>query len=142
MCLGCSRDVRMEDQKPDVDHQNRSIFQNTPNSTASPAEKAPHSDLKHCEAPGPLKPPRNVTGFAWNVVVVSIMSSTLLFALDNTITADVQPAIVKQFNSISKLPWIAVSFMLGAASINFFWRVVFVESLIGGKFSRQCRADS
>jgi hypothetical protein len=35
-------------------------------------------------------PPRTVTGFVWVLVVIAILSSTFLFALDNTVVADVQ----------------------------------------------------
>lgn len=67
------------------------------------------------------KPPRNVTGILWVLVVLSILSSTFLWALDNTIVADIQPAIVRQFASVDKLPWLPVAFLLGAASTNLFW---------------------
>lgn len=56
------------------------------------------------------KPPRDVHGVKWVLLVLSILSSTFLFALDNTIVADVQPAIVERFGSIDKLPWLSVSF--------------------------------
>lgn len=67
------------------------------------------------------KPPRNVTGIAWVLVVVSILISTFLFALDNTIVADIQPAIVKRFGDITKLPWLSAAFFLAAAGTNLFW---------------------
>ena len=67
------------------------------------------------------KPPRDVHGFAWALVIVSILSSTFLFALDNTIVADVQPAIVERFGSITKLPWLSVAFLVAAASTNLVW---------------------
>jgi len=107
----------VHEQHSDVDQKVHSLNHTvaTDDGTTSPPKKAPQSADENPE------PPRKVTGFLWILVVVAIMSSTLLFALDNTITADVQPAIVQQFDSISRLPWIAVSFMLGAASINFFW---------------------
>ena len=69
----------------------------------------------------PEKPPRDVSGIAWTLVVLGILSSTFLFALDNTIVADVQPAIIARFNSISKLPWLAIAFLLGAAGTNLVW---------------------
>lgn len=67
------------------------------------------------------KPPRNVTGVAWILVVLSILISTFLFALDNTIVADIQPAIVERFGAINKLPWLSAAFFLAAAGTNLFW---------------------
>ncbi|KAL8697937.1 MAG: hypothetical protein Q9201_006842 [Fulgogasparrea decipioides] len=64
------------------------------------------------------KPPRPVTGFLWVLIVISILSTTFLFALDNTIVADVQPAIIERFGSISKLPWLSVAFLVAAAGTN------------------------
>lgn len=67
------------------------------------------------------KPPRDVHGVKWVLLVLSILSSTFLFALDNTIVADVQPAIVKRFGSIDKLPWLSVAFLVAAAGTNLVW---------------------
>lgn len=70
-------------------------------------------------------PPRDITGWKWIVVVLSILSSTFLFALDNTIVADIQPVIVRQFDSVSKLSWLSVSFLIGAAATNLVWGKIF-----------------
>lgn len=70
-------------------------------------------------------PPRDIAGWKWILVVLSILSSTFLFALDNTIVADIQPAIVLHFNDISNLTWLSVSFLLGAAATNLIWGKVF-----------------
>lgn len=57
----------------------------------------------------------------WIAVVLAILSSTFLFALDNTVVADVQPRIIDSLNEIEKLPWISVAFALGAISVNLLW---------------------
>jgi MFS family permease len=62
--------------------------------------------------------PRDVHGVRWAIVVVAILSSVFLFALDNTIVAVVQPAIVAEFSEIQKLPWLAAAFTLSAAAMN------------------------
>lgn len=73
----------------------------------------------------PKSPPREITGWKWFLVVLSIYSSQFLFALDNTIVANVQPVIVGHFNSVEKLPWISVAFLIGAAGTNLIWGKVF-----------------
>ncbi|KAJ5589345.1 hypothetical protein N7537_012023 [Penicillium hordei] len=70
---------------------------------------------------GSQSSPRDVHGLKWVLVVISIFSCVFLFALDNTIVADVQPAIVKQFEDLAMLPWLSVAFMLGAASTLLIW---------------------
>lgn len=70
-------------------------------------------------------PPRDIQGWKWSLVVLSILSSTFLFALDNTIVADIQPAIVLHFNDIGNLTWLSVSFLLGAAATNLLWGKIF-----------------
>ena len=57
----------------------------------------------------------------WTIIVLSILSSVFLFALDNTIVADVQPKIIERFDGVGKLPWMSVAFSLGALSVNLVW---------------------
>src|SRR4051812_33334140 len=70
-------------------------------------------------------PPRDITGWKWAVVVLSILSSTFLFALDNTIVADIQPVIVLHFNDVKNLTWLSVAFLIGAAATNLVWGKIF-----------------
>jgi MFS family permease len=70
-------------------------------------------------------PPRDIAGIRWALVVVSILSSSFLFALDNTIVADIQPVIVTHFDAVSKLSWLSVAFLIGAAATNLVWGKVF-----------------
>jgi MFS family permease len=70
-------------------------------------------------------PPRDITGWKWAVVVLSILSSTFLFALDNTIVADIQPVIVLHFNDVKNLTWLSVAFLIGAAATNLIWGKIF-----------------
>ncbi|TVY83961.1 Efflux pump DEP3 [Lachnellula suecica] len=67
------------------------------------------------------KPPRDVHGFKWVIVISCVLSSTFLFAIDNTIVADIQDAIISDFGEANKLPWISVSFLLAAAGTNLLW---------------------
>ncbi|MCJ1405451.1 hypothetical protein MMC11_008679 [Xylographa trunciseda] len=69
---------------------------------------------------------RTIRGIKWVFVVAAILSSVFLFALDNSIVADVQPKIIEAFpGSIDKLPWISVAFALGAASTTLVWATLF-----------------
>jgi hypothetical protein len=70
-------------------------------------------------------PPRDITGWKWAVVVLSILSSTFLFALDNTIVADIQPVIVMHFNDVKNLTWLSIAFLIGAAATNLIWGKIF-----------------
>lgn len=53
--------------------------------------------------------------------MLSVFSCVFLFALDNTIVADVQPAIINEFGDLTMLPWLSVAFLLGAASTLLVW---------------------
>ena len=97
---------------------------------APPAEKSgppssfgeDHSDVE--KAPEPVAEetsPRSVHGIKWGLAVFSVLISTFLFALDNTIVADIQPAIVDRFGDVSKLSWLAVAFLAAAIGTNLFW---------------------
>ncbi|SPQ21900.1 d2a4af0b-e72f-40ed-9e3b-a3685d7dc991 [Thermothielavioides terrestris] len=88
-------------------------------------------------APHP-EPKRTVTGLKWFIVFTSLMSTVLLFALDNTIVATIQPSIVETFNDQQSLAWIGVSFVLGQVVIlpigkaygMFSMKILFVASLV------------
>lgn len=71
--------------------------------------------------------PRHLHGVGWVLVVVATISSMFLFGLDQTITADVQPAIIQQFDSINKLPWVSVALLLGASASNLFWGQIYAN---------------
>jgi len=63
---------------------------------------------------------RDIHGLQWVLALIATLSSTLLFGLDTTITADIQPAVVADFQSIDRMTWISVAFLLSASSTNFF----------------------
>jgi MFS family permease len=50
----------------------------------------------------------------WFLTVAAVLSSMFIYSLDNTITADLVPAIVNDFDSVPLLPWLSVGFMVGA----------------------------
>jgi len=55
---------------------------------------------------------------AWACAVLSLISSMFLFALDNTIVANVQPSIIEALNDKDLLPWVSVSYPLGVVGLN------------------------
>lgn len=65
-------------------------------------------------------PTRSIQGLRWFLVVLAILSSTFFYGLDNTVVADIQPTVVQRFDAIDRLPWISVTFLIGAATTNFF----------------------
>lgn len=80
-----------------------------------------NSDVANEKAPSGDKPVRKITGIKWFLVVLSILSSTFLFALDNTVVADIQPKIVDRFGEIQKLPWLPIAFLVACVSTNLIW---------------------
>ncbi|PQE26931.1 MFS drug efflux transporter protein [Rutstroemia sp. NJR-2017a BVV2] len=69
--------------------------------------------------------PRKVTGFKWFLVVTAILSSHMLFALDNTIVANIQPAIIEKFNSADQVSWLSVAFALCSSALVLPWSKVY-----------------
>lgn len=70
-------------------------------------------------------PPRDISGWKWGLVVTAILSSIFLYALDNTVVADIQPVIVTDFHSVEKLTWLSAAFLLGATATNLVWGKIF-----------------
>ena len=85
-----------------------------PSTTALPQSSAALPDAQVS------KNVRNMKQATWICVVLSLLSSIFLFALDNTIVADVQPRIIYTLGDIDKLPWVSVSYALGAITVNLF----------------------
>jgi MFS family permease len=52
-----------------------------------------------------------------------MLSTTLLFALDNTIVANIQPAIINDFGHLELLAWIGTGFALGTMFILLWGKV-------------------
>ena len=65
--------------------------------------------------------PRVRGALSWPVLVISVLSSTFLFALDNTMVANIQPTIIETFGEVEKLPWLSVAFQLGALGASLLW---------------------
>lgn len=76
---------------------------------------------KSDDARDPLS--RNLKPLSWFFVVFSLLAALFLFALDNTIVANVQENIIYTLGGIDKLAWISVAFALGAVATNLFWYV-------------------
>jgi MFS family permease len=61
----------------------------------------------------------------WFLVVVSLLASFLLYALDTTIVATIQPAIVGAFGHMDLVPWLSVAFALASAASTLIWSKAF-----------------
>jgi hypothetical protein len=82
------------------------------------SELAIPSDEVGLESEKPRAEPRNLTNIAWICVFISLISSMFLFALDNTIVANVQPSIIDSLGNVDMLPWVSVSYPLGVIALN------------------------
>ncbi|KAI9879110.1 MAG: hypothetical protein M1830_009563 [Pleopsidium flavum] len=61
--------------------------------------------------------PRKIHGVSWFLVTVGTLSSIFLYALDNTIVADIVPSIINRFGHVDQLAWLSVGFMIGGVSV-------------------------
>ncbi|TAQ89186.1 hypothetical protein B7494_g2485 [Chlorociboria aeruginascens] len=64
---------------------------------------------------------RTIHGIRWWLIVISILASTFLFALDTTVVADVQANIVNSLGNLDKYPWLGAAFVLPAATLQLPW---------------------
>ncbi|KAI3400547.1 hypothetical protein diail_2748 [Diaporthe ilicicola] len=65
---------------------------------------------------------RTIKGARWAIVVLSVLSSTFLYALDNTVTANVRPSMIETFgNRVEWLTWLSVSYPMGEVGMNPLW---------------------
>ena len=66
---------------------------------------------------------RQLRGPLWAFLVLAILCSTFLYALDNTVIATTRPSIVDSFGHVDKLPWVSVAYAVGEVGSNPFWSV-------------------
>lgn len=69
------------------------------------------------------EPVRSLKGIKWIICVLSIFSSVFLYALDNTVVATIQPAIIDHLHHIEKLPWVSVAFQVTSVALDLTWYV-------------------
>ena len=72
-------------------------------------------------------PPRDINGLQWTLVVSLILSSTFLFAVDNTIIAGIQPVIGTHFNAVGKLNWLSIAPLIGVAPTSLVWGRIYQQ---------------
>ncbi|KAK0644431.1 major facilitator superfamily transporter [Cercophora newfieldiana] len=87
--------------------------------SSSPPDVSDHEKQEAqaaAEAAAPI-PQRQVRGVRWFLVVAAILSSMFVYALDNTVTADLGPAIINEFGSAPLLPWLSVGFVAGGVVV-------------------------
>ncbi|KAH7304213.1 major facilitator superfamily domain-containing protein [Stachybotrys elegans] len=63
------------------------------------------------------KETRKLTGWKWFMFNVTTLTAIFLYALDNTIVANIQPIMVNDFQAVDELPWLAVGFMIGGLAM-------------------------
>ncbi|KAL6828100.1 major facilitator superfamily domain-containing protein [Trichoderma camerunense] len=78
---------------------------------------SPDTDNNQVAGTDPAPSPRQIHGLSWAMVVIAILSSIFLYALDNTVVADVTPAAVNDLGDIAELPWLSVGFLLGGTAV-------------------------
>lgn len=64
--------------------------------------------------PSPNYSPRTIHGWKWAAAVISLYIGALIYGLDGTIAADIQSAVIEQFDEVEKLTWIGTAFPLGS----------------------------
>ncbi|RGP63795.1 major facilitator superfamily general substrate transporter [Fusarium sporotrichioides] len=87
---------------------------------ATPGTPSPISQDDHNDRP--IEDARaRISKRVWIVIVVTMMSSTFLFSLDNSVVADIQPSILKSVGGVGKLGWLGIAYTLSSLSTIIFW---------------------
>jgi MFS family permease len=96
----------------------RALGEYSPASSVTASRPASIADAEKADAPREPQPiTHRPTGVKWFLIIVSILVGLFLFALDNTIVADVQPAIVEEFQAVDKIAWLASAFFLSGTAL-------------------------
>ena len=60
---------------------------------------------------------REIRGFRWLIICISIYAICFLYGLDTTIAADIQGSVTKAFGHVEQLSWIGAGFPLGSVCV-------------------------
>ncbi|GKZ37878.1 hypothetical protein AbraIFM66950_009706 [Aspergillus brasiliensis] len=77
-------------------------------------DKAPESPTESAQV---YPEERQIQGVRWVLFLSSTLTGSFIYALDNTIVANIAPAIVNHFDSVENLPWLSVGFMIGGVAM-------------------------
>jgi hypothetical protein len=102
-----------------ADHDKREVSTDSPSSSDEGITTTkPESDSRLSPAESlhqrRNESPRTVHGWTWVVICISIYTGGLVYGLDTTIAADIQAAIVEQFDNVERLTWVGTAFPLGS----------------------------
>lgn len=107
------------------------------------SQLTPDEDKQIHEEPkvndGPLEG-RKLTGITWFIAMFAIISSTFLYALDNTVLANVRPSIIDTFGQIDLLTWVLVAYPLGEIGSNPLWSVIILIVFNLSGTHKRCRS--
>ncbi|OJD32061.1 efflux pump antibiotic resistance [Diplodia corticola] len=62
------------------------------------------------------QPARTYSTWQWALILAAIYASQFLYGLDTTIVADIQSAVVEEFDQIGQLGWLGVGYPLGSVA--------------------------
>jgi len=122
---GCPSTPPEQDVHSAIDSSEKTAPGTPPPTDASPRPvhgvKVRHSQypllpIEFVQCANKQLPPRQ-----WVLVVVSLLASFLLYALDTTIVATIQPAIVDTYGRVDLVPWLAAAFALASAATTLPW---------------------
>ncbi|OHX00520.1 hc-toxin efflux carrier [Colletotrichum incanum] len=86
-----------------------------------PSTKENGDDLEGPRAAVDIDSPRKVHGAKWVLVICALLSALFLYALDNTVVANVQAKVVQTYQRVDLVPWLGVSFALASAATTLPW---------------------
>lgn len=89
------------------------------------AEKSSDQQPLPDDAPVESDEGRQIRGFRWLIICVSLYVTCFLYGLDTTIAADVQSAVITRFGHVDQISWIGAGFPLGSVCVILFLGTLF-----------------
>ncbi|KAK1988890.1 major facilitator superfamily-domain-containing protein [Colletotrichum cereale] len=86
-----------------------------------PSNKENGNELSSHDADADVDAPREVHGVKWFLIICALLSALFLYALDNTVVANVQAKVAETYHRVDLVPWLGVSFALASAATTLPW---------------------
>ncbi|KAK7440321.1 hypothetical protein CaCOL14_008017 [Colletotrichum acutatum] len=92
-----------------------------PSPSSDPSDKEQAVGTQVLNKAEDADPPRTIHGVKWFLVICALLSALFLYALDNTVVANVQAKVVQTYHRVDLVPWLGVSFALASAATTLPW---------------------
>ncbi len=115
-CCAAQHIIKSEMNKYERQSRNSADIKTLPDDVAAEIARMPTEVIDISDAP-PIAPPAPLTPGEVRTILMSLLLTMFLAALDQTIVATALPTIGRQFQDVSSLSWVITAYLLASTAV-------------------------